>query len=115
MGSTLVNEFPWARGRSVSSITLEPQVAKDLYAAVSRQGYREAPVTLPSLGQGKTKRGDEMWALKGSEWSFVLRRRHREDDEKRTLATSSVPSGPAGGGHGIVTLWAALDPRYTSL
>lgn len=82
--STLVNEFPWARGRRLSSITLEPQIAKCLYAAGSRQGYWEGPVTIPSLGPGKLKHGDEIWALQGSEWPFVLRPRYREDDDETT-------------------------------
>lgn len=80
--SKLVNELPWARGRSISPIVLEPQVAKVLYAGGSRQGYREGSVTLSSLGPGETKRSDEIWALQGSEWPFVLRRRYREDDDE---------------------------------
>lgn len=78
--STLVNEFPWARGRSVSSITLEPQLAKGLYAAGNRhQDYRGGNVTLSGLGPSKAKAGDEIWALQGSEWPLVLRRRYPEN------------------------------------
>lgn len=80
--STLINEFPWARGRSVSTIALEPQVAKALYAAGSTQGYWGGAITLSSLGPGKTKRGGEIWALQGPEWPFVLRRRYREDGDE---------------------------------
>ena len=80
--STLVNEFPWARGRSVSSITLEPQLTKGLYAAGDRQGHRGGTITLSGLIPSKAKPSDEIWALQGSEWPFVLRRRYRENDDE---------------------------------
>lgn len=83
----LVNEFPWARGRSVYSITLESQLAKSLYPAGYRHGYRQRNVTLLSLGPSKVMPGDEIWALQGSEWPFVLRGRHREDDNETTTGS----------------------------
>lgn len=89
--STLVNEFPWARGRSTASITLDSQLAKSLYPAEYRQGSQESNFILLGLGPSKMTPGDEIWALQGSEWPFVLRHRHREDDDERS--TGSKPRG----------------------
>ncbi|KAK1841567.1 heterokaryon incompatibility protein [Colletotrichum chrysophilum] len=78
--STLVNEFHWARGRAVSSVMLDSQLIRDARGAGhihSQQGDR---INLLSLGPSRPKAGDEVWALQGSEWPFVLRRRHRADD-----------------------------------
>lgn len=82
--STLVNGFPWARGRSVSSITLEPQLAEGLYVAGNTQIHRGGNVSLSALVPDKVKSGDEIWALQGSEWPFVLRRRYRHHDDEAT-------------------------------
>lgn len=87
--STLVNEFPWARGRSISSITLEAKLARSLNPSGFRQGSRESSSTLLGLGPSNLRPGDEIWALQGSEWPFVLRRRHREDDGARTTGSKS--------------------------
>lgn len=55
-----------ARGRSVSSVTLDSQLVKDARTAGNIHSRQEGGINLLSLGPATLKGGDEAWALHGS-------------------------------------------------
>ncbi|KAH0427998.1 hypothetical protein CcaCcLH18_09357 [Colletotrichum camelliae] len=85
--SALVNELPWARGRALSAVALDSQLVKDAAARgaenirIQSQQQGDHRINLMGLGPAKLEVGDEVWALQGSEYPFVLRRRHGADGE----------------------------------
>lgn len=78
----LITQFPQARGQSVLSVMLDSNFVESLCGGdYSRRN-------LLGLGPEVTKVDDEIWAIQGSEWPFILRPLRGEDEE--TVTTSGL-------------------------
>lgn len=84
----LTREFPHAKGRSILSIALDSPFAHRFRTEeTTPEGGgdgSEANTYVLGLGPGRVSSGDEVWALQGSEWPFVMGRRHQEDGRPET-------------------------------
>lgn len=97
--SRLIQQFPSATSRKVFAMSLDDEFTKTLCTnSAASDEEQHAAVTLLGLGPEAMGQGDEIWALQGSEWPFLLRPLH--DDEEQTQYVRGMPFEEDGGSWG---------------
>ncbi|KAL7904832.1 heterokaryon incompatibility domain-containing protein [Trichoderma velutinum] len=80
--SHLIRQFHWARGRAVFAMELDDEYATRLctYSGIS-DDQNETKMLL-GLGPEMMRKEDEIWAIQGSEWPFLLRPMYMDEERK---------------------------------
>lgn len=80
--SRLIQQFPQATGRRVFVMDLDENYTSRLCVYSEFGNQQEAAKILLGLGPEAMSPKDEIWAIKGSEWPFVLRPLYHDDGGK---------------------------------
>jgi hypothetical protein len=78
----LIHKFDRARGRSVFAMELDDEYGRRLCTISGVSNRKEATKMLLGLGPEMMAMKDEIWALQGSEWPFLLRPLHHDVEGK---------------------------------
>ncbi|KAI9147745.1 Heterokaryon incompatibility protein [Paramyrothecium foliicola] len=93
----IASHFNSAKGQSVLSIKLDTPITPG-FCKTSRLMDKVGTLNLMGLGPASSKKGDEVWALQGSNWPFILRPLYHEVNgesvrtESGTLHDEDSPS-----------------------
>ncbi|UKZ48411.1 hypothetical protein TrVGV298_002634 [Trichoderma virens] len=85
----LIREFHSARSRGVFAMELDEEYSSRLCAYSGASDQQEAIKVLLGLGPEMMRKDDEIWAIQGSEWPFLLRPLYI--DEERRLPVMEMP------------------------
>ncbi|KAJ4863321.1 heterokaryon incompatibility protein (HET) domain-containing protein [Trichoderma breve] len=102
--SHLIRQFHWARGRAVFAIQLDDEYVRRFFTCSGASDRQEVTKMLLGLGPERMRKEDEVWAIQGSEWPFLLRPLYI--DEERKLPVMDMPFKEKKGGW-----WGQTDER----
>ncbi|KAL6815351.1 heterokaryon incompatibility domain-containing protein [Trichoderma sp. SZMC 28013] len=80
--SHLIRQFHWARGRAVFAMQLDDEYVRRFFTCSGASDGQEVTKMLLGLGPERMRKEDEVWAIQGSEWPFLLRPLYIDEERK---------------------------------
>ncbi|KAL6789009.1 heterokaryon incompatibility domain-containing protein [Trichoderma sp. SZMC 28012] len=94
--SHLIRQFHWARGRVVFAIQLDDEYVRRFFACSGASDRQEVTKMLLGLGPEGMRKEDEVWAIEGSEWPFLLRPLYIDKERKLPVMDMSFEEKEGG-------------------